>query len=46
VERADRFENELIICGHASTRYHPDEIRRVVDAKLPSPLRERLRLWL
>jgi len=46
IERADRFENEVIICGHLSTRYHPDEVRRVVDAKLPAKLRERVRLWL
>jgi len=46
LERADRFENELIICAHFSTRYHPDEVRRTVDAKLPPGLRERVRLWL
>jgi ribonuclease Z len=46
IERADRFRNELIICGHLSTRYHPDEVRRTVEAKLPPSLRERVRLWL
>jgi ribonuclease Z len=46
LERADRFENELIIWGHLSTRYHPQEVRRLVDAKLPPRLRERVRLWL
>ncbi len=46
LERAERFENELIICGHLSTRYHPQEVRRLVEAKLPARLRERLRLWL
>jgi ribonuclease Z len=46
IERADRFENELIICGHYSTRYHPDEVRRTVEARLPARLRERFRLWL
>ncbi len=46
LERADRFENELIICGHFSTRYHPDEIRRTLDARLPPGLRDRLRIWL
>ena len=46
LERADRFENELIICGHFSTRYHPQEVRRLVEAKLPPRLRERVRLWL
>jgi ribonuclease Z len=46
IERADRFQNELIICGHYSTRYHPDEVRRTVTARLPASLRERVRLWL
>jgi ribonuclease Z len=46
LERADRFQNELIICGHFSTRYHPDEIRRTLDARLPPSLRDRLRIWL
>jgi ribonuclease Z len=46
LERADRFKNELIIAAHFSTRYHPDEVRRVVEAKLPPGLRERVRLWV
>lgn len=46
VERADRFENELVICGHASTRYLPEEVRKAVDARIPSPLKEKMRLWL
>jgi ribonuclease Z len=46
VERADRFHNELIICSHFSTRYHPQEVRRLVDSKLPPGLRERVKLWL
>jgi ribonuclease Z len=46
VERAGRFQNELIIAAHLSTRYHPDEVRRTVEAKLPPGLRERVRLWL
>jgi ribonuclease Z len=46
LERADRFENELIVCGHASTRYHPAEVRRIVEAKLPPGLRDKIRLWL
>src|SRR3984893_8800415 len=46
IERADRFENELIICGHFSTRYHPDEVRATVQKRLPPKLRERIRLWL
>jgi ribonuclease Z len=46
LERADRFHNELIICSHFSTRYHPQEVRRLVEARLPPGLRERVKLWL
>jgi ribonuclease Z len=46
LERADRFRNEVIICSHFSTRYHPQEVRRILDAKLPPGLRERVYLWL
>lgn len=46
LERADRFHNELIVCAHFSTRYHPDEVRRYVAAKLPPSLKERVRLWI
>src|SRR5882672_6751894 len=46
LERADRFHNELIICTHFSTRYHPNEVRRLLDGKLPPVLRERVRLWI
>jgi ribonuclease Z len=46
LERADRFQNELIICAHFSTRYHPNEVKRLVEAKLPPRLRERVKLWI
>jgi ribonuclease Z len=46
IERADRFENELILCGHFSTRYHPDEVRRTLFEKLPPKLRDRMQLVL
>jgi ribonuclease Z len=46
IERADRFKNELIVCGHFSTRYQGNEIRRIVDAKLPAGLRARVKLWI
>jgi ribonuclease Z len=46
VERADKFKNELIICGHFSTRYNANEVRRLVEAKLPPGLKERVKLWL
>lgn len=45
-ERQDRFHNELIIAGHFSTRYHPAEVRRVLDAKMPPKLRGRLKVWI
>ncbi|VTS06220.1 MBL fold metallo-hydrolase [Tuwongella immobilis] len=46
IERKDRFQNELIVAGHFSTRYHADEIRKVLNRKLPEPLRSRLKIWL
>jgi ribonuclease Z len=46
LERAGRFKNELIILAHFSTRYHPQEVRRYVEPKLPAGLRERVKLWL
>ena len=38
-ERADHLR-------HFSTRYHPQEVRRVVEAKLPPQLLDKVRLWL
>jgi ribonuclease Z len=46
LERADRFENELIICAHFSTRYHPNEVRKYVEGKLPDRLKKRILLWI
>lgn len=46
IARADRFENEVIIASHFSTRLHPDQIQRIVDKRLPDCLRSRLKLWL
>jgi ribonuclease Z len=46
IERAERFQNELIVASHLSTRYHDDQIRRMVDKRLPASLRDRLLLWL
>jgi ribonuclease Z len=46
VERAERFANELIIAGHLSTRYHEQEVRRIVEARLPPRLKERLKVWM
>ena len=46
IERANRFENEVIIASHFSTRLHPDQIQRTVDKRLPEALRGRLKVWL
>jgi ribonuclease Z len=46
IERADRFHNERIVVGHFSTRYHPNEVRRLLENKLPPALRERIHLWI
>lgn len=46
VARRDRFENELIIASHFSTRYSDPQIRRWVERRIPDMLDGRLRLWL
>lgn len=46
VERQDRFENECLIVGHFSTRYHDRMIRRHVEKSLPGLLDGRMHLWL
>ena len=46
IERAEKFQNELIVLTHFSTRYHSQQIRRSVKRRLPPELRERVKLWL
>ena len=46
IERADRFKNEVIIAGHFSTRYHPNEVRQLLGHRLPPELKDRMRLWI
>ena len=46
VARRSRFQNQLIIASHFSTRYHAGQIKRIVDAALPDLLDGRLHLWL
>lgn len=43
--RADRFQNELIILSHLSTRTHETEARRRLQKVLPESLRDRVLLW-
>ena len=45
-KRADRFENELVIAGHLSTRYNDDQVKRFVTKAMPDLLDGRLKLWL
>jgi ribonuclease Z len=46
VERKDRFQNELVIAAHFSTRYHDRQIVHYVRRALPDMLGGRLHLWL
>ena len=46
VERADRFQNELIILAHFSTRYHERQVRNAVERRFPPALAERVHLWM
>lgn len=46
LERAVRFQNELIVAGHFSTRYHTNEVKRLLDAKLPPQLKSKMKLWV
>lgn len=42
IERAERFENESILFTHFSARYTPDDVRRILDRRLPAALRDRV----
>ncbi|QDV40913.1 ribonuclease Z [Stieleria neptunia] len=44
--RADRFENELVIAGHLSTRYHDKQVKTMVRRALPGMLNDRMKLWI
>lgn len=45
VERADKFQNELIILGHFSTRYSDRQVKSAIDKRLPERLKSRVKLW-
>jgi ribonuclease Z len=45
LERADRFENELIILAHLSTRTNEMEARRRLEQRLPDTMKSRTLLW-
>ncbi len=46
IARADLFQNELIVASHFSTRLPSEQIRRIVERRLPESLRSRLKVWL
>jgi len=46
LDRADLFQNEVIITSHFSTRLHSDQIQRIVEKRLPDSLRGRVKIWL
>jgi ribonuclease Z len=46
VERQARFQNELVIAAHFSTRYHDKQVIHFVRKALPGMLDGRLQLWL
>jgi ribonuclease Z len=46
VARRNDFQNEVVICGHFSTRYNDSQIRRWVDKALPDRLDGKLHLWI
>jgi ribonuclease Z len=46
MQRKDRFNNELIIASHFSTRYHAQQVRKIVEKTVPDLLDGRLNLWI
>jgi ribonuclease Z len=46
LERRDRFQNELIVASHFSTRYGLRQIRQLVERAVPDMFGGRLHLWL
>ena len=46
VERADKFENEMIVASHFSTRYGKMQAEKIIKRRLPDMLDGRLKIWL
>jgi ribonuclease Z len=42
IERAAKFTNETIVMMHASQLYRPDEVAKILDARVPAELRRRI----
>ena len=45
IERAERFQNELIIAAHVSSRYEIEESKEAVAKFVPERLRQRMHVW-
>lgn len=45
LDRVDKFENELIILSHLSTRTHEGQARQAIRERIPADLQARIRLW-
>lgn len=45
LDRADKFQNELIILAHFTTRDHEQQFRKIVERRLPDSIRDRVHLW-
>jgi ribonuclease Z len=45
IARADRFQNEALVLMHFSQAYHPEAVHRLLQARLPGSLRERVRVF-
>ena len=46
VDRQDKFNNEVVIAGHFSTRYNRQQAMKIVSRRLPDMLGGRLKLWV
>jgi ribonuclease Z len=46
VYKRQRFRNEVIIVGHFSTRYHPQQVHRYLEKRLPDHLKSRIKIWI
>ncbi len=46
LERADKFQNELIVLTHLSTRYHDGQFRKLIEERFPEHLRQKIMLWV
>jgi ribonuclease Z len=44
-DRAGRFENELIVAAHVTSRDEPADFHRLILERLPAGLRERVKVW-